>query len=500
MKCPYCGAEVPEGDIYCGECGRKIEAAPTPSTTPPTEQKKFPVLPVAIGVGVVLCLCLVIVVGVPTIPALMIAKATPTAVVMPPTRTLAPTKVVITATPMTIETKTPTPTPTPSPTRPLPPTSPPTPMPTAGPLLYEEDYGDPSSGWWTSSDADYEVAYQDGEYVFTIFTDDYGVWAWAGKYFEDFILNAEAGQVSGPDQNNYGVIFRFQDSSNFYRFSISGEGQYAVHRKLNDDWEDLVPWTDSPAINDGVGWNSLRVACQGPYMNFYINDIYVADVTDDAFLGGDIGFYAGTSEGATDLEIAFDNLQVWRNDAPPAARFEFEDDFSKQLGGWDTKLGTGREAGHEEEQFEISILDPDLIGWSRAHDEFDDFAFEVEMHKIAGPDVNAQGIAFRIEDNENFYAFTVSSTGQYRIVKVVDNEWTNLVNWLSATEINKGEETNRLRVVCNGSQLSFYVNGAYLTDIEDTAFIGGDIALWAQSYDDVPVTIRFDNVKLWSFD
>jgi len=83
MKCPYCGAEVPEGDLYCGECGRKIEAAP-PSAA--LAKKKSPVIPVAIGVGVVLCVCVAIV-GVIAIPNL-IPKATATAVVVLPTLTM----------------------------------------------------------------------------------------------------------------------------------------------------------------------------------------------------------------------------------------------------------------------------------------------------------------------------------------------------------------------------------------------------------------------------
>jgi len=490
-QCPYCGAEVPEGDLYCGECGRKIEIAPPPPTTPPTAKKGFPALPVAIGVGVVLCLCAAIA-GVFVIPGL-ISQPTPTVVVSLPTRTPVPTRITPTATPTKVAAKTLTP------TRPPLPTLTPTSMPVSDPLLYEEDFEDPSSGWWTSSDADYAVAYQDGQYVFTIITDDYRVWTWGGEDFGDFILNVNAGQVSGPDQNSYGVIFRFQDSKNFYRFSISGEGQYAVHRVIDDDWEALVPWTDSPAINAGAGWNPLRVVCQGPYANFYINGIHVADITDSTFLNGDIGFYVSTDEGAKNLKVAFDDLQVWRNDAPPATAFEFEDDFSNKLGGWETKLSEGREARYVDGQFEISILEPDTVGWSRAFDKFGDFAVEVEVRKIAGPNVNAQGIAFRIQDSNNFYAFTVSSTGMYRIVKVADGEWTNLVEWLSSPEVNQGTETNHLRVVCRGSQLSFYVNGVYLTDIEDTTFARGDIALWAQSYDDVPVTIRFDNLKLWLF-
>ncbi|MCR4406279.1 MAG: zinc-ribbon domain-containing protein [Anaerolineae bacterium] len=356
MKCPYCGAEVPEGDLYCGECGRKIEAAP-PATAP--AKKGIPAIPVAIGVGVVLCVCVAIV-GVIAIPNL-IPKTTATAVVVLPTST--PTRGVPTATPTKAATKTPKP--TPSPTKPLPPTATPTSTPLPGPLLYEEDFGDPSSGWWTSSEADYEVAYQNGEYVFNIATEDYSVWTWGGKFFTDFVLEVEAGQVSGPDLNSYGVTFRFQDSDNFYRFSISGDGQYAIHRVLDGEWEELVPWTDSPAINAGAQWNLLRVACQGSYMNFYVNNVHLADVTDTTFTGGDVGFYVSTSKGAPNLQVAFDNLQVWRNDAPSVTKFTFEDDFSKELGGWETDLGEGRQAAYVDKQFEISILDPNIIGWSR---------------------------------------------------------------------------------------------------------------------------------------
>jgi len=285
-QCPYCGAEVPEGDLYCGECGRKVEAAPPLSTAPPAAKKKFPVLPVAIGVGIVLCLCAAIV-GVFVIPGL-ISQPTPTVVVSLPTHTPVPTRV----TPTTIPTKAATSTPTPA------------------VLLYEDDFEDPSSGWATSSDADGEIAYRDGQYVFTIFTDIYDFWAWGDENFGDFILSVEADQVSGSDLSSYGVLFRFQDEANFYLFEISKIGQYAVHRKADGDWEALVPWTDSPAIN-AEAKDILRVVCQGSYMNFYINNVHVANVTDSTFLDGRIGFYVTPADGENNLEVAFDNLQVW---------------------------------------------------------------------------------------------------------------------------------------------------------------------------------------------
>ena len=40
MKCPHCGAEVPQGDLYCGECGQRVTpAGPTP---PPVHEPPIP--------------------------------------------------------------------------------------------------------------------------------------------------------------------------------------------------------------------------------------------------------------------------------------------------------------------------------------------------------------------------------------------------------------------------------------------------------------------------
>ena len=45
--------------------------------------------------------------------------------------------------------------------------------------------------------------------------------------YSDFILEVDATQVSGPDNNTYGVIFRYGlDANEFYTFLISGDGFY----------------------------------------------------------------------------------------------------------------------------------------------------------------------------------------------------------------------------------------------------------------------------------
>ncbi|MFZ5918495.1 MAG: zinc-ribbon domain-containing protein, partial [Chloroflexota bacterium] len=34
MKCPNCGSQIPEGDLFCGECGARTVPEQTPPPTP----------------------------------------------------------------------------------------------------------------------------------------------------------------------------------------------------------------------------------------------------------------------------------------------------------------------------------------------------------------------------------------------------------------------------------------------------------------------------------
>ena len=63
--------------------------------------------------------------------------------------------------------------------------------------------------------------------------------------------------------------------------------------------------------------------------------------------------------------------------------------------------------------------------------------------------------------------------------------------------INKGNESNHLKLVCDGSQIEAYVNGHHLVTVEDTTFASGFIGMTAYSHE--PKThVAFDNIKAQS--
>jgi hypothetical protein len=56
--------------------------------------------------------------------------------------------------------------------------------------------------------------------------------------------------------------------------------------------------------------------------------------------------------------------------------------------------------------------------------------------------------------------------------------------------------TNVLRAVCQGEQLTFFVNGEQLATVTDTAYLKGDVGLAAGSGPAGSIRVHFDNLTV----
>jgi hypothetical protein len=179
-------------------------------------------------------------------------------------------------------------------------------------LPWEDDFSDPTTGWRAETDASAEVSYDEGKMLVHVKWADKLSWASAGRDIADFHLSVRATQASGPDDNEYGVLIRMQDSQQFYVFAISGDGYYRIAKRDGAD-EILLSgdWARSDAINEGAASNLLEVTCVGERMTMRVNEVLLATVEDDSYASGDIGLYAGTfRDPGTGVEIHFDDLRV----------------------------------------------------------------------------------------------------------------------------------------------------------------------------------------------
>ncbi len=182
---------------------------------------------------------------------------------------------------------------------------------TAPRLLFEDDFDDSSSGWLEAADAESGQGYRDGRFFFEIRSPDLIAWDTAGGNFKDFALQVEARQVSGAVENSYGLLFRYIDDNNFYRFDLTGDSHYAVFKLEYGEWITLVDWQASEYIKPQGETNLIKIVCRGSKMSFFVGHQELDSLEDSSFERGDVGLFATTFADAN-IEAEFDHLQIWQ--------------------------------------------------------------------------------------------------------------------------------------------------------------------------------------------
>jgi len=185
---------------------------------------------------------------------------------------------------------------------------------TSGEALFSDSFADETSGWEIGDYSGGRVGYWNGAYYVTSLGDGQTMWGLANRGFDDVAIKVRSQQVSAPsnDNNDYGVICRANADGAGYFFLISGDGFFAILRgDANDQFDQLIDWTSSNAINQGNSSNDIQVTCEGENLLLQVNGELLASVKDSRYSAGDIALTA-TSYESTSTEIHFDDIEVVR--------------------------------------------------------------------------------------------------------------------------------------------------------------------------------------------
>jgi hypothetical protein len=188
------------------------------------------------------------------------------------------------------------------------------PSPTPADVLLQDNFSDFGSGW-EMGDYDFgSVGYKDGGYFVTSTSNGMVMWGVAGRSFDNLVIEVDATRVSAGlnSDNAYGVVCRDQSSNSAtgYYLRVSGDGHYSIAKaEEGQEFEMLVEWTESSAIQQGNATNHIRAVCNGPTLELSVNGQHLATVEDSTFISGDIALTATTYENEA-TEVHFDNLVV----------------------------------------------------------------------------------------------------------------------------------------------------------------------------------------------
>lgn len=108
--------------------------------------------------------------------------------------------------------------------------------------------------------------------------------------FRDFTFSTRFKIVSGIMEQMAGLVFRFQNSSNFYVVRVSAAGRnlrfYKVVNGIRSE-----PIGPSMIIRPG-NWHKLAVQCEGNQISIFLDDRpAMPKLTDNTFAEGQVGFW-----------------------------------------------------------------------------------------------------------------------------------------------------------------------------------------------------------------
>ena len=225
---------------------------------------------------------------------------------------------VLTPTPLPMASNTPSPTiiwfpPSSTPTLfPTAPSSTPTPeqRPGIGEILLIDDFS-AGEGWPLLDTTRGSIALGNNELTLALLEPkSYLFTVRENTIFVDFYLEVTAGASLCSGFDEYGLLLRVASQADFYRFSLSCNGQTRLDRIYRGVASSPQPWKFSSAV-PSVAPNTTRLAVwvMGREMRFFIDDQYQFTVADPVIPSGNIGLFA-RSAGENAVTVNFSDLVV----------------------------------------------------------------------------------------------------------------------------------------------------------------------------------------------
>lgn len=293
--------------------------------------------------------------------------------------------------------------------------------------------------------------------------------------------------VRSDDDDSVGIVFRYQDANNYYRFSMDSERSFRRLIKKVGGVATTI-WEDSIAFSVGRSYQ-LEIESSGNRLLAYLDNVLLFSVSDQNFAAGRVGLYCWANHGAIfealSVEEIGNPIVVWQPELADLSELEIKDQAGASDGPslWAAMSGLLTQSSniHVSESTDHKLGTYALGGKS----DWVDVQINVSLRSDVG---GALGVMFRFTDEANYYRFSMDSTlGYRRLIKKVGGMVTTL--WQDSAGYGLGQShAFSLRAV--GSEFRGYLDGVLLFIISDRELQQGRVAFYSWANADA----RFEHV------
>ena len=293
-------------------------------------------------------------------------------------------------------------------------------------------------------------------------------------------------KMSSTDSQALGVIFRYQNQDNYYRFSWCAAVQCRrLEKQVKGVFKVLAQDTGSYTV--GQSYN-VQVTGKGSNLQVAIDGKTIFNVNDSSFAHGGIGLYSNNNAGSSFDEVVVEDL----NSGAILLANDFNDASRR---GW-TIIDEGSAGGPSQwSAASGALVQTSKIGSSTAdglgtfalyaHRPWKDYRASFTMKSY---DDDRLGLMFRYQDSDNFYRFVWNKgiPGR-RLLKKENGVYKILAEDAVPYTTN---QSYAIQIIAQGTTLSVNVDGKPVFSNSDASFATGSIAFYT-SYNQ---RSRFDNL------
>ena len=304
--------------------------------------------------------------------------------------------------------------------------------------------------------------------------------------WKDVIVSA---RLASLDDGAIGLLFRYTDENNYYRFSMDKKN-FCRRLVKNVGGTFTLLWEDDLVYKVGRTYEVTMVAI-GSTLRGYLDGVLMFLVEDDALVTGCIGLYCWRNNDARfshiqvySAEWSFNN---WLLNEPfdvlIPGLWTFVDDLGRPITtNWQVSNG----------ELRISVP-PELVGIYAltGNSSWTNYRLTAEIRTECEDEV---GLVFRYVDKNNYYSFCVfkqRAKGLWypRLTKMVNGTFHILLTGDPLASIG---QQFILTMDCIGSQFTGYYNGVPLVTVNDSDLTAGQIGIYCRE----GIQARFTEVQV----
>lgn len=171
--------------------------------------------------------------------------------------------------------------------------------------------------------------------------------------------------------------------------------------------------------------------------------------------------------------------------------------FGNPESGWGADSREEFDRGYQDGKYVIEVYAPDWLAWAHPGRQFRDVDVTVEDRQASGGSDGHYGLLCRYNRGD-FYYFAITPDGYYAILLIRGGEQTVLSGdgFLPTSAVRPVGEVNIIRAVCDGVNLSMYVNGQHLATVRDDVLRRGDVGVAVGSGPSGGIRVLFDNLQV----